>query len=73
MAAVRKATLEPSGWFPFFCGSAFKNKGVQPLLDAIVRYLPAPTDVPPIQGKNPDGEMEPREADEKAPFTGSGL
>ncbi len=43
---VRKATIA-STFFPVFCGSAFKNKGVQPLLDAVVDYLPSPLDVPP--------------------------
>ncbi len=46
---VRKATIE-GHFFPVFCGSAFKNKGVQPLLDAVVDYLPSPLDVPPIKG-----------------------
>jgi len=46
---VRKATIE-GFFFPVFCGSAFKNKGVQPLLDAVVDYLPSPLDVPPIKG-----------------------
>ena len=67
--ALRRATLEQKV-VPVLCGSAFKNKGVQPLLDAIIRYLPAPTDVPPIEGKNPSGEIEERKADEEAPFTG---
>jgi elongation factor G len=66
--ALRRATLEQKV-VPVLCGSAFKNKGVQPLLDAIVRYLPAPTDVPPVEGKNAAGEIEQRRADEEAPFT----
>ena len=54
---------------PAFCGSAFKNKGVQALLDAVVRYMPAPTDVPPIKGILEDGESEgERRADDKEPF-----
>jgi elongation factor G len=69
VGALRQATLRQQV-VPVLCGSAFKNKGVQPLLDAIVRYLPAPTDIPPIQGKNSNGEIESRRADEKAPFTG---
>ena len=40
--------------FPVVCGTAFKNKGVQPLLDAVVDYLPSPLDIPPIKGVNPD-------------------
>lgn len=51
--AIRKATLGVS-MFPVLCGAAVKNKGVQPLLDAVVDYLPAPIDVPPIEGKIPD-------------------
>ena len=54
---------------PALCGSAFKNKGVQAMLDAIVRYMPSPMDVPAIQGLLDDGEStEIREADDKAPF-----
>ena len=54
---------------PALCGSAFKNKGVQAVLDAVVRYLPSPLDVPPIKGVNSDGEFEgEREADDDAPF-----
>ena len=55
---------------PVLCGSAFKNKGVQMLLDAIIDYLPAPVDVPPVEGFNPDTEEEEtREADDDAPFS----
>ena len=50
--AIRKATLS-GAIFPVFCGSAFKNKGVQLLLDGVVDYLPSPVDVPPIQGHHP--------------------
>ena len=54
---------------PVMCGSAFKNKGIQPLLDAVVDYLPAPNDIPPIEGLNAKGEIEARPADEKVPLT----
>ncbi|WP_449243804.1 elongation factor G [Desulfobacca acetoxidans] len=54
---------------PVLCGSAFKNKGIQPLLDAVIDYLPAPNDVPPIQGINDRGEIVQRPADEKGPLT----
>src|ERR1022692_2364203 len=50
---IRKAVIT-GAFFPVLCGSAFKNKGVQPLLDAVVDYLPSPLDVPPIHGINPD-------------------
>ncbi|WP_224249194.1 elongation factor G [Hyalangium gracile] len=55
--------------FPVFCGSAFKHKGVQPLLDAVVDYLPSPMDIPPVHGKTPKGEDETRPTDDKAPFS----
>jgi elongation factor G len=65
---LRKATLEVK-LIPVLCGSAFKNKGVQPLLDAIVDYLPAPTDIPPIRGTDPkDGREEERAARDDEPF-----
>jgi elongation factor G len=51
---IRKATIS-SAFFPVFCGSAFKNKGVQPLLDAVVDFLPSPLDVPPVMGIDPKG------------------
>ncbi|MCM2276550.1 MAG: elongation factor G [Oligoflexia bacterium] len=55
---------------PVLCGASFKNKGVQPLLDAIVRFLPSPLDIPPVEGKNPEkhDRLELRKADYKEPF-----
>jgi len=67
-ALIRKGTLNFS-FVPVLCGSAFKNKGVQPLLDAVVDYLPSPLDVPAIKGLKLDGETEDtRPADDNAPF-----
>ncbi|MBF8253867.1 MAG: fusA, partial [Deltaproteobacteria bacterium] len=55
---------------PVLCGSAFRNKGVQPLLDAVVDYLPSPFDIPSVQGKNPDSQQtEDRPASDEAPFS----
>ncbi|MBI1816618.1 MAG: elongation factor G [Deltaproteobacteria bacterium] len=66
--AVREATLAIK-IIPVICGTAFKNKGVQLLLDSVVDYLPSPLDVPPLEGTNPDsGQMEERPADDAAPF-----
>ena len=66
---IRKGTLNFS-FVPVLCGSAFKNKGVQPLLDAVVDYLPSPLDVPAIKGMKLDGETEDeRPADDNAPFS----
>ncbi len=65
---IRKAVIT-GAFFPVLCGSAFKNKGVQPLLDAVVDYLPSPLDVPPIKGINPDnGEEVVREPKDDAPL-----
>ncbi len=66
---IRKATLSAS-MFPVLCGAAAKNKGVQPLLDAIIDYLPAPTDVPPIEGDVPNTDQKTtREADDSGYFS----
>ncbi len=67
--AIRRATLNVS-IFPVLCGASAKNKGVQPLLDAIVDYLPAPVDVPPIEGDIPNTDQKAtRKADDDAPFS----
>ena len=66
---IRKGTLAVT-IIPVVCGSSFKNKGVQPLLDAIVAFLPSPLDVPPVEGINPDsGETDIRHADDSEPFS----
>jgi len=62
--AIRKATLSLK-LVPVLCGSSFKNKGVQPLLDAVVDYLPSPLDVPPVEGVNSKGETEKRKPSDK--------
>ena len=67
-AAIRKATIE-NLMVPVVCGTSFRNKGVQKLLDAIVDYMPAPTDVPDITGVNPDtGDDDSRPSSDEAPF-----
>jgi elongation factor G len=66
---IRRGTLAYK-FVPIVCGSAFKNKGVQPLLDAVVDYLPAPTDIPPVKGKKVDSDVEDtRQASDDAPFS----
>jgi elongation factor G len=55
---------------PMLCGSAFKNKGVQAMLDAVIDYLPAPTDIPPVKGELPDGAIGERKASDAEPFSG---
>ena len=68
--ALRKATIAKT-LTPVLCGSSYKNKGVQMLIDAMVDFLPSPLDIPAIKGINPDsGEEEARPADESAPFSG---
>ena len=67
-AAIRKATINVE-FFPVLCGSAFKNKGVQLMLDAVLDYLPSPLDIPAIKGVNPDtDEEEERPASDEEPF-----
>src|SRR6202040_307860 len=65
---IRKATIS-SAFFPVFCGSAFKNKGVQPLLDAVVDYLPSPLDVPPVKGIDLKGNEVERKASDSEPMS----
>ena len=54
---------------PMLCGTAFKNKGVQRMLDAVIQFLPSPVDIPPVKGEDMDGNEVSREADDKAPFS----
>src|SRR5215203_5008661 len=70
VAGIRKATIGQK-IFPVICGSSFKNKGVQNMLDAVVAYLPSPLDVPPVHGINPDNNDEDvvREAKDTEPFS----
>ena len=69
MSAIRKAVIDMS-FSPVLCGSAFKNKGVQAVLDAVCAYLPSPLDLPPVEGTNPDNEKtETRNADVNQPFS----
>ncbi|MGH9857647.1 MAG: elongation factor G, partial [Acidobacteriota bacterium] len=69
-AALRRATIL-NKCTPVICGSAFKNKGVQPLLDSVIYYLPAPTDIPPMHGTNPVTKNEEvRKASDEEPFAG---
>ncbi len=69
IAAIRKGTIK-DGIHPVLCGSAFRNKGVQKLLDAVVDFLPSPLDVPPIEGTNPvTGDIEKRFPKDTEPFS----
>ncbi len=68
-AAIRKATIDCK-MTPVLCGSSYKNKGVQPMLDAVIEYMPSPLDIPAIKGVNPDsGEEDHREASDEVPFS----
>jgi len=67
-AAIRRRTID-NEICPVFCGSAFKNKGVQSLLDAFIEYMPSPVDIPPIKGLLENGEESVRKADDKEPFS----
>lgn len=68
-AGIRKMTIACK-MTPVCCGSSYKNKGVQPLLDAVVAYMPAPTDIPPIKGVDPDtGEEDERASSDELPFS----
>ena len=68
-AAIRKATIA-NEMVPVVCGTSYRNKGVQKLIDAIVDYMPSPLDIPPIKGTNPaTGEEEERPASDEAPFS----
>jgi elongation factor G len=69
VAAIRRATIS-GALTPVLCGTAFKNKGVQPMLDAIVEYLPSPVDIPPVKGHavGDEGTVVERQADPEAPF-----
>jgi elongation factor G len=70
ISCIRKGVLT-SKFVPVLCGAAFKNKGIQPLLDAVVDYLPSPLDVPPVKGTKPDSDEEMvRKSDDKEPFSG---
>ncbi|MEA4892409.1 MAG: elongation factor G [Peptococcaceae bacterium] len=67
--AIRKATISVS-MIPVVCGSSFKNKGVQPMIDAVVDYLPSPVDIPPVIGVDPETDEETeRKADDNEPFS----
>jgi elongation factor G len=65
--ALRRGTISLA-LVPVLCGSAFKNKGIQPLLDAVVEYLPSPLDIPPVHGLNPKGEVVERPSADEAPL-----
>src|SRR5205085_3137730 len=67
--ALRKRTIA-NEIVPMLCGSAFKNKGVQAMLDAVIEYMPAPTDIPPVKGELENGKEGSRKASDDEPFAG---
>ncbi len=67
VASLRAQTVAQT-IVPVLCGAAFRNKGVQQLLDAVVEYLPSPLDIPPIEGHSPEGRLETRPPDDEGPF-----
>ena len=66
-AALRKGTIANEA-VPVFCGSAYKNKGVQKMLDGVIEYMPAPTDIPDITGTDEDGNEVTRPSSDEAPL-----
>ncbi|MCD4748759.1 MAG: elongation factor G [Thermoanaerobaculales bacterium] len=68
VSGLRQGTIE-NMFIPVLCGAAFKNKGIQPMLDAVVDYLPSPLDVPPIEGRDKRGKADTRSADDQASFS----
>ena len=68
LAVIRRGTIDLK-IVPIYCGAALRNKGVQPLLDGIIHFLPNPMDIPPVSGRNPiSKKMETRPASDEAPF-----
>src|SRR6185369_2353666 len=68
-AGLRQRTIA-SEIVPMMCGSAFKNKGVQAMLDAVIEFMPAPTDIPPVKGELENGKQGERRAADDEPFAG---
>ena len=68
VAALRKATIA-NEIYPCLCGSSYKNKGVQEMLDAVVEFLPSPLDIPPVSGVDLEGNDSNRKADDKEPMS----
>ncbi len=66
---IRRRTID-SEIVPMFCGTAFKNKGVQAMLDAVIDYMPSPTDIPPVEGVLENGDASKRDATDEEPFSG---
>jgi elongation factor G len=68
IAAIRRLTIDMK-LVPLLCGSSFKKRGVQPILDSVINYLPSPIERPPLEGKNKKGEVVVVKPDEKGPLT----